>query len=142
MTAGQGFIALAALIFAKWRPFPALWTCLLFGVFQAVAIRFPDLALPEPARTIFVWSLRGIAGAAILGFVLSALRRGAFDDRTLGAAALATGAAILCVFLWRGDFPSAFMQALPYVLTVIILAGFVGKAIPPRAGGRPYVKER
>jgi ABC-type uncharacterized transport system permease subunit len=142
MTAGQGFIALAALIFAKWRPFPALWTCLLFGVFQAISIRFPDLALPEPARTIFVWALRGIAGAAILGFVLSALRRGAFDDRTLGAAALATGAAILCVFLWRGDFPSAFMQALPYVLTVIILAGFVGKAIPPRAGGRPYVKER
>lgn len=142
MTAGQGFIALAALIFAKWRPFPALWTCLLFGVFQAVAIRFPDLALPEPGRTIFVWGLRALAAAAIAGFVVSALRRGAFDDRTLDAAALGVGAATLCVFLWRGDFPSAFMQALPYVLTVIILAGFVGRAVPPKAGGRPYVKER
>ena len=41
-----------------------------------------------------------------------------------------------------GKVPVQFMQALPYVLTVILLAGFVGKAIPPRAGGVPYVKER
>ena len=142
MTAGQGFIALAALIFAKWRPFPALWTCLLFGVFQAVAIRFPDLAPPEPWRTAFVFALRAVTAAAIVALLVSALRKGVFDDRTLDAAALAIGAAILCVFLWRGEFPSAFMQALPYILTVIILAGFVGRAIPPKAGGRPYVKER
>ena len=45
MTAGQGFIALAALIFAKWRPLPALWTCLLFGFLQAFGIRFQDIAL-------------------------------------------------------------------------------------------------
>ena len=38
--------------------------------------------------------------------------------------------------------PVQFMQALPYILTVVILAGFVGRAIPPRAGGEPYVKER
>jgi simple sugar transport system permease protein len=38
--------------------------------------------------------------------------------------------------------PVQVMQALPYILTVVILAGFVGKAIPPRAGGEPYVKER
>ena len=38
--------------------------------------------------------------------------------------------------------PVQFMDALPYILTVVILAGFVGKAIPPRAGGEPYVKER
>jgi simple sugar transport system permease protein len=37
---------------------------------------------------------------------------------------------------------SALLGALPYIMTVIILAGFVGKAIPPRAGGEPYVKER
>ncbi|MFV2033927.1 MAG: ABC transporter permease, partial [Halocynthiibacter sp.] len=43
-----------------------------------------------------------------------------------------------------GDFvvPVQFMQALPYILTVVILAGFIGKAIPPRAGGAPYIKER
>ncbi len=89
MTAGRGYIALAALIFAKWRPWPALGACLLFGFFQALEAR-PD---------IFVRL---------------------FDVRV----------------------PSALLSALPYILTVIILAGFVGRAIPPRAGGEPYVKER
>lgn len=88
MTAGRGFIALAALIFAKWRPWQALWACLLFGFLQAVALRYQNINI--------------------------------------------------------GDFviPVQVMDALPYILTVVILAGFVGKAIPPRAGGEPYVKER
>jgi simple sugar transport system permease protein len=88
MTAGRGYIALAALIFAKWRPWYALGACLLFGFLQAVAIRFQNLDL---------------------GFF---------------------------------TVPVQVMDALPYILTVVILAGFVGKAIPPRAGGEPYVKER
>lgn len=88
MTAGRGFIALAALIFAKWRPWYAMTACLLFGLLQAVALRFQNIKI--------------------------------------------------------GDFviPVQIMDALPYILTVVILAGFVGKAIPPRAGGEPYVKER
>lgn len=89
MTAGRGYIALAALIFAKWRPWAALWACLLFGFFQALALR-PDVV------------------EAVL----------------------------------RVKVPVTFLDALPYVLTVLVLAGFVGKAIPPRAGGEPYVKER
>ncbi|TNC51881.1 ABC transporter permease [Rubellimicrobium rubrum] len=89
MTAGRGYIALAALIFAKWRPYPALGACLLFGFFQALEAR-PDLF----------------------------------------------------VTLFNLRVPSALLSALPYILTVIILAGFVGRAIPPRAGGEPYVKER
>ncbi len=89
MTAGKGFIALAALIFAKWRPWPALGACLLFGALEAIGIRYQNIVVP------------GV-----------------------------------------GTIPVQFMQALPYILTVIILAGFVGKAIPPKAGGRPYVKER
>ncbi|MDJ0822552.1 MAG: ABC transporter permease [Paracoccaceae bacterium] len=88
MTAGRGFIALAALIFSKWRPWYALSACLLFGLLQAVALRYQSIDLG--------------------GFVI----------------------------------PVQFMDALPYILTVVILAGFVGKAIPPRAGGEPYVKER
>ena len=88
MTAGRGFIALAALIFAKWRPWYALYACLLFGLLQAVALRYQNIDL----------------GAFVV--------------------------------------PVQFMDALPYILTVVILAGFVGKAIPPRAGGEPYVKER
>ncbi len=89
MTAGRGYIALAALIFAKWRPVAALWACLLFGFFQALALR-PDVV----ERVVQV------------------------------------------------KVPVTFLEALPYVLTVLVLAGFVGKAIPPRAGGEPYVKER
>jgi ABC-type uncharacterized transport system permease subunit len=89
MTAGRGYIALAALIFAKWRPWYALTTCLLFGFLQALALR-PDLI-----------------------------------EATIGI-----------------KVQVQLLDALPYILTVIILAGFVGKAIPPRAGGEPYVKER
>ena len=89
MSAGRGFIALAALIFAKWRPWHALYATLLFGLFGALETR-PDVI--EAVTSIKVHS-------ALLG-------------------------------------------ALPYVMTVIILAGFIGKAIPPRAGGEPYVKER
>lgn len=88
MTAGRGFIALAALIFAKWRPWHAMWACLLFGFLQAIALRYQNIDLG--------------------GIVI----------------------------------PVQVMDALPYILTVVILAGFVGKAIPPRAGGEPYVKER
>ncbi|MGR3495570.1 ABC transporter permease [Citreimonas sp.] len=88
MTAGRGYIALAALIFAKWRPWYALGACLLFGFLQAIALRYQNIDL------------------------------GAFT------------------------VPVQVMDALPYILTVVILAGFVGKAIPPRAGGTPYVKER
>lgn len=89
MTAGRGFIALAALIFAKWLPVPVLFACLLFGFLDAVAIRLQGVPIP------------GI-----------------------------------------GEIPVPLMQATPYVLTVILLAGFIGKAIPPRAGGVPYTKER
>jgi general nucleoside transport system permease protein len=89
MTAGRGFIALAALIFAKWRPWHALYACLLFGFLQALALR-PDLIQNAIGLRVQV----------------------------------------------------QLLDALPYILTVIILAGFVGKAIPPRAGGEPYVKER
>ncbi len=89
MTAGKGFIALAALIFAKWRAWPALAACLLFGLLDAVAIRLQGVALP------------GI-----------------------------------------GQVPVQAIQALPYIMTVVLLAGFIGKAVAPKASGLPYVKER
>ncbi len=89
MTAGKGFIALAALIFARWKPLNAMYACLLFGFLDAVAIRMQGAELP------------------LIGTVNSQL-----------------------------------MQALPYILTVILLAGFIGKAVPPKAGGVAYTKER
>jgi general nucleoside transport system permease protein len=89
MTAGRGFMALAAMIFGKWHPVGALWACLLFGFLDALAIRLQGTKLP------------GI-----------------------------------------GEIPVQFIQALPYLMTVILLAGFIGKAVAPRALGSPYVKSR
>jgi simple sugar transport system permease protein len=88
MTAGSGFMALAALIFANWRAYPALGACLLFGFLQAVG-NFAQ-------------------GTSIGGF----------------------------------QIPVQFFNMLPYVLTVVLLAGFIGKSVPPRASGIPYVKDR
>jgi simple sugar transport system permease protein len=83
VTAGRGFIALAALIFGNWRPFGAFGAALLFGFSTALAYRLP------------VYS----ANAATL------------------------------------------FQALPYVLTLIAVAGVIGRTIPPAAVGRPYKKQ-
>ncbi|BEU02018.1 ABC transporter permease [Agarivorans sp. OAG1] len=88
MSAGKGYMALAALIFGKWRPFTALAACLLFGFLDAMAIRLQGVSI--------------------------------------------------------GDFaiPVQAIEAIPYVLTVFLLAGFIGKAIAPKAIGVPYTKER
>jgi simple sugar transport system permease protein len=83
MTAGRGFIALAALIFGKWHPVGAFLACLLFGLAEAISIR-----------------MQGVV-----------------------------------------NIPVQFIQIIPYVLTLVVLAGFIGRAIPPRAIGTPYVKE-
>jgi len=89
MTAGRGFMALAALIFGRWHPVRALSACLLFGFLDAASIR-----------------LQGV------------------------------------VFPGLGEVPVQAIQALPYVLTVVLLAGFMGKAVAPKALGIPYSKER
>ncbi len=89
MTAGRGFMALAAMIFGKWRPVAAFWACLLFGFLDAVAIRMQGVRLP------------GI-----------------------------------------GEVPVQLIQALPYLLTVVLLAGFIGHTVAPKALGKPYVKDR
>jgi ABC-type uncharacterized transport system permease subunit len=82
MTAGRGFIALAALIFGNWRPFGAFGAALLFGFSSALAQRLPEYSQ---------------SGAVLF-------------------------------------------QALPYALTLIAVAGVIGRSIPPAAVGRPYVK--
>ncbi len=88
MSAGRGFMALTALIFANWRAWPALYACLLFGFLQAIA--------------------NFMQGVQLFGF----------------------------------EIPVQVFNALPYVMTVILLAGFIGKSVPPRASGTPYTKDR
>ncbi len=89
MSAGKGYLALAALVFGKWRPAPTLFACLLFAFTDAIQVRLQGVALPVV-----------------------------------------------------GVMPVQFIQVLPYVLTVLLLAGFVGRAVAPKAIGVPYVKER
>ncbi|WP_281984589.1 ABC transporter permease [Thalassorhabdomicrobium marinisediminis] len=149
MTANRGFIALAALIFAKWRPWYALGACLLFGLFFAIDNRFQNIQLEV------IWIMIGLFAAAA-AMTLYALRRERIDLIVLG------GLSAVLVFVglatWIGAMdeaigataalfetvkvPSQLIQSLPYLFVVVVLAGFVGKAIPPRAGGQPYVKER
>ncbi|MFO1032813.1 MAG: ABC transporter permease [Hyphomicrobiales bacterium] len=88
MSAGRGFMALAALIFANWRAWPALWACLLFGYLSALGTR--------------------LQGIPVFGV----------------------------------QIPVQFINMLPYVMTVVLLAGFIGKSVPPRASGIPYTKDR
>jgi simple sugar transport system permease protein len=89
MTAGKGYLALAALILGKWKPVPTLLACLLFAAADALQTRLQGVVMPG-----------------------------------------------------LGEVPVQLIEALPYLLTVLLLAGFMGKAIPPKASGRPYVKER
>jgi general nucleoside transport system permease protein len=89
MTAGRGFIALAALILAKWRPVPVLFACLFFGFTEALAIQLQ------------------------------------------GVIKLPSGE----------DIPVQFIQMIPYVLTIIVLTGFIGMSRAPKALGIPYRKE-
>ena len=96
MTAGRGFIALAAMIFGRWTPFGAFGAALLFGV-----------------------------GTALQTYAAG-----------LTSAATSTGTAS-----WLTAIPSQAYQAIPYLLTVIALAGFGGRATPPAADGQPYEKQ-
>jgi len=89
MTAGKGYIALAAMIFGNWRPLPAMMACLMFGFLDALAARLQGVSLPV-----------------------------------------------------IGEVPTDLILVLPYVLTVVLLAGFIGKSTPPLAIGTPYIKER
>ncbi|HHC08317.1 MAG TPA: ABC transporter permease [Actinobacteria bacterium] len=90
MTNGTGFIALAALIFGKWRPGPVLAGAMFFGFARALGVRIQLL------------------GVEIAGFPL----------------------------------PSQFLQAVPYVVTIVVLAGAIGRAVPPAAIGKPYRRSR
>jgi simple sugar transport system permease protein len=89
MSAGQGYIALAAMIFGKWKPIPAMFSCFLFGFLEALSMRLQGISIP-----------------------------------------------------YIGQIPVQLIQAAPYILTVVLLAGFIGRAIAPKADGIPYVKER
>ena len=82
---GQGFMAIAAMIFGKWHPVGAMGAALFFGLAQALAIAGGNISFIK-------------------------------------------------------DIPPVILTILPYVLTILALAGFIGKAAAPKASGVPYIK--
>jgi simple sugar transport system permease protein len=87
MSAGKGYIALAAVIFGNWRPVRAFMACLMFGFLDAITSRLQGVDLPL-----------------------------------------------------IGEIPAQLMLALPYILTILLLSGFIGRPSPPSAIGKPYIK--
>jgi general nucleoside transport system permease protein len=82
---GQGFMALAAMIFGKWHPIGAMGAAIFFGFAQALAVVGPSIPLIK-------------------------------------------------------EIPTGYLHALPYIVTILALAGFIGKATGPKANGKPYIK--
>lgn len=89
MSAGNGFLALAALVFGSWRPLYTALGCLMFVFFSALQIQLEGLVLP-----------------------------------------------------FIGKVPGSLIQMIPYIVTVIILAGFMARSVAPKAIGVPFVKSR
>jgi simple sugar transport system permease protein len=91
MTRGQGFVALAAMIFGSWNPIGAFMAALLFGFADAIQVKMQILRPVLPFLNV--------------------------------------------------PIPPEFLQTVPYILTIIVLAGVVGRAVGPAAGGKPYEKQ-
>jgi simple sugar transport system permease protein len=83
MTAGKGFIGLAAMIFGRWNPIGAFGSSLIFGFADSLQTKLSILKVP---------------------------------------------------------IPSHFLLMAPYLATIVVLAGIVGRAVPPAADGQPYEK--
>jgi general nucleoside transport system permease protein len=146
MTAGRGFIALAALIFGKWRPVQTMLACLLFGLAEAVAIQMQGVEVASWVLLILLC----LAILLILWFVirLTPIRKLSIWLQ-LGVAILLTFGVGIILYLIKfrhvlgsSQIPVQFIQIIPYVLTIVVLAGFIGLSRAPRSLGIPYQKER
>lgn len=145
MTTGRGFIALAALIFGKWTSIGALVSALLFGFAEALGVRLQLGDVNELQALVLVSGI-GIALLGVAWLVGKALR-GEDDTRPIGLilGTLVVGVAMtvagLVVTFVEIEIPIQFLGLLPYVLTILVLAGLVGRAIPPAAIGQAYEKQ-
>src|SRR5205823_1583038 len=123
MSAGRGFIALAAVIFGRWRPFGVLAACLVFGGADALQLRLQaESSIPRE-----VWIV--LAALPVLALAYAVLRgrvsRVKRTDLVVGAA-LVAGATVLAIVRPAWTIPSQMWLTLPYVVAILVLAGFVG----------------
>jgi simple sugar transport system permease protein len=144
MTTGRGFIALAALIFGKWTSVGALGSALLFGFSEALGVR---LQLGDLNQLEILVLLTGMVVTllALVWLILKLIRKDAFQISW--RVILSAGLAGLALLAWATsaefssvEIPVQFLGLLPYILTVLVLAGFVGRATPPAAIGKTYDK--
>lgn len=144
MTAGRGFIALAALIFGKWRPVQTLLACLLFGFAEALTIQLQGVPVSVTVLRISIGVLIFLA-LWFIAHQIPLLRQRRILE--LAAAVVVTLIAGRTVFvatqgLQAVEIPVQFIQMIPYVVTIVVLAGFIGHSRAPRALGTPYQKEK
>jgi general nucleoside transport system permease protein len=139
MSAGRGFIALAAVIFGRWRPFSVLGACLLFGGADALQLRLQvQHTIPRE-----VWIVAAAIPLLALAYVVARhrLARIGRADVVVGGSVLIL-ATTLAVIRPAWSIPSQLWLTLPYVVTILVLAGFVGRSRLPAALGQPYRRAR
>jgi general nucleoside transport system permease protein len=153
MTAGRGFIALAALIFGKWRPVQTMLACLLFGFADALTIQMQGVPMSAVGLIevaiflcllLFLWALHWLIfpkQSRVLGF-LGAFIVAGFLLRIHVARILFEAIYPKVLGLPPIEVPVQFIQMIPYVVTIVVLAGFIGQSRAPKAIGIPYEKER
>jgi general nucleoside transport system permease protein len=135
MSAGRGFIALAAVIFGRWRPFSVLAACLVFGGADALQLRLQaEESIPRE-----VWIVVAAIPALALLYAIVRGRVSSIEpsDIVLGGTVSLTGI-VLAVVQPEWSVPSQIWLTMPYVVAILVLAGFVGRARLPAALGIPY----
>lgn len=133
ISAGRGFIALAAVVFARWKPMGVLGACLVFGGADALQLRLQAVgSIPWQ-----VWVLVALIAAGAVAVPLWRRRRPTLAG-ILVPASVAAASVALAIVEPTIDPPSQIWLMLPYLLALLVLAGFVGRARMPSALGLPY----
>jgi simple sugar transport system permease protein len=135
MSGGRGFIALAAVIFGRWRPLPVLGACLVFGGADALQLRLQaENSIPRQ-----VWIVLMLIPIVVMAYIVLRGRAGRLvrADGIVGGSVFLAGL-VLTVIAPHWSVPSQFWLMLPYVITLVVLAGIVGRTRLPAALGLPY----
>lgn len=137
LTAGRGFLALAAVIFGRWHPLGALSASLLFGAADALQLRLQAL----PSIPFEVWLLIGLVGTAYLVWYRVRMRESSRTIIVAGVGVIAMAAFGLALWVPDISLPPQLWRTLPLVLTLVVLIGAMGKARMPSALAIPYSRE-